>query len=488
MHRRGGRYYETDEPDPLKAARHYAWAGEHAQAIRLATSDVWALINQGQARALSRLLETFTAQQLDMEQWLQVNVARGQVYALFRESKQARESYQVALSQLETMPDTPHRHEFTARVCRGMGDLLRFEAPQEALAWLRRGLSELQGSNDLEEAGLLVDTGMVQMHLGHYPDAQSALEQGLARLPQVPGQLRSSALMTLGMVYFFQGDVERARAHTVQALDMSQQLQDHFQTASILRNMGPIKYAAGDWQGAISDMQHALVLAERLGSEQLKAGLEVNLGAAYINTGDDELAFNHLLNGFNLAHSNNLTRIELIAQIRLADLRIRRREWGAAETSLPAVEQMALDTDAKSELIAIYRVWAEIKLATGEQAAALAYIEKSVNLAEELNEDLDRGESLRVLGQLLLASGQRQQAMKKFEESLLLLNGNDPYESARTRVQLGLMLLSDTSPNQGTILLQESLSIFQALGAKRNQAELEDILRLRLTDKAETGS
>jgi ATP/maltotriose-dependent transcriptional regulator MalT len=82
MHRRAGQYYETDEPDALKAARHYQRAGEYARAADLATADVGALINRGQARALERLLEQIPTEQLDLPQRAAVATARGEVAAL----------------------------------------------------------------------------------------------------------------------------------------------------------------------------------------------------------------------------------------------------------------------------------------------------------------------------------------------------------------------------------------------------------------------
>jgi hypothetical protein len=130
MHRRAGEYYEAEEPDALRAALHLEAANEIERAVRLATADVSALINRGQARVLRPLPERFTAKQMDAQQWIEVNLARGQVYTLQGESSLARESYQAALSALATLPGSPAVQEIKARVCEGMGDLLRYESPR----------------------------------------------------------------------------------------------------------------------------------------------------------------------------------------------------------------------------------------------------------------------------------------------------------------------------------------------------------------------
>ena len=47
MHRRAGEYYENEEPDEQKAARHFEEAGDHKRAAQLATpSNIWSVIDQ----------------------------------------------------------------------------------------------------------------------------------------------------------------------------------------------------------------------------------------------------------------------------------------------------------------------------------------------------------------------------------------------------------------------------------------------------------
>ncbi|MCP4540072.1 MAG: CHAT domain-containing protein [Chloroflexi bacterium] len=45
MHRRAGEYYEIEEPDEQRAARHFELAGEHKRAAQLAKPDIWTLID-----------------------------------------------------------------------------------------------------------------------------------------------------------------------------------------------------------------------------------------------------------------------------------------------------------------------------------------------------------------------------------------------------------------------------------------------------------
>jgi ATP/maltotriose-dependent transcriptional regulator MalT len=477
MHRRAGEYYDLEQPDVFQAALHYERGGEYERAAHLATEGVSALINQGLVRPLRRLLERFDARQLGTEQWAKVCVGRGQVHAFLGDGQAARDSYAESLSQLATMPETPTVRELRARTCRGMGELLEDKAPQEALDWLRRGLDKLAGDGDTEEAGLHIKAGQIHMRVGSFSDALDVLQRGLEQLPEEPSQLRATALMNLGAVYFYQGDTERAKAYSQNALEISRQLHDYFQTAQILNNSGMIRYASGDWTGGIADFQQALAMAKRLGSEGNRNRIELNIGIAYAHTGDDETALNHLANSLNLARKINDRLIEIAAQGGLADLRIRLGEWEAAELALREAERLALEVGVKQVLPEIYSCWAELKLATGQEQAALDYSQRSIGLAREGNMDVQQGISLRVMGQILLASGQRGPALAAFEESLPLLDGQDSYEAARTKAQWGLALLHSANSDQGVILLKEARSAFQELGARRDVADLEGILQ-----------
>ena len=195
------------------------------------------------------------------------------MYALLGDSRWARASYEEALESLDRLPEpaagsgqgVPQVRELRARACRGMGDLVQYEAPREALDWLQRGLEALDGASVVEEATLYIKTSSVQIALGNYEAALSALERGLKLLPEGPSQLRARALANIGNVYFYRGDVEQGRAYTVEGLKISEQLHDYCQMVACLHNLGVINEITGDWTGAAGGYQQALVLAERLG-------------------------------------------------------------------------------------------------------------------------------------------------------------------------------------------------------------------------------
>ena len=476
MHRLAGTYYETEEPEILKAAIHYERAGKYTRSARLATEDVWSFINQGQLTALRQLLERFRAQQMDSQLWAAVNIARGEVYTFVREGQPARDSFQEALSSLATLEDSPEVYASRAQACRGMGELLEYEAPQDALEWLHRGLAELDGASNQEKATLLMEIGSVQNRLSEYAAAQEALENALDLLPEQPHWIRAGVLTNLGNVYFYQGDSERATEYTLQALEISQLLNDYYQMLLLQSNLGIDKQITGDWEGAVTDHRQALALATELGSISEQVRIESNLGLLYTNRGDDDLAMTRMVHAMELARGHNLKEQLVHILSNLADLQLRQGEPEATKPLLAEAERLALELDTKYQLPEIYRGWARVQLANGQPGAALMNAERSVNIARDLGLNLETGSSLRVLGQALLADGQTSPGIEALEQCLSLVD-NDPYETARAKMAWGRFLLSDTEQEQGRTLLQEARETFATLGAKRDLASVDEILQ-----------
>jgi tetratricopeptide (TPR) repeat protein len=506
MHRRAGEYYETEEPHVLRAARHFQEAREHGRAAQLATANIWTMINQGQARPLRHLLERFSAQQLDPVQWAALNIARGEIYMLTQETRLARESHEEALSRLAALPHTPSVRELQARACRLMGDLLIYESPQDALDWLHRGLAELAITSDtlpsdapspadlgqldgqpadlaeghMREEGAILHllAGSAHIYMGDYPEALHTVQTGLELLPEGPSQRRVTGLINLGVICGCRGDLERGKAFTLRAFEISQQLHDHFQMITILDNLGSFKCLDGDWEGAIADYQQGLVLAERLGSLAQRTRLALNLGSVYLRKGDHAGAGELFSASLDTARKSKLFKYVLTGLIDLADLHLHQGKPESAAPLLTEAEHLALEKNTRYQLPEIYRLWAKVQLAGGQSQAMLEYAERSVNLARDLQMPLEEGASLRTLGQGLLASERHQAALAAFEESLVLL-ANDPYQAARTKMQWGLALNPGES-EQGMSLLREARATFEALGAQRDLTEADDILeRLR---------
>jgi serine/threonine protein kinase/tetratricopeptide (TPR) repeat protein len=476
MHRRAGEFYESQAADALsalRAARHFQECGEYARALRLVTTDVWAIINQGQARTLRHVLDQFSEQQLDKPEWATVLWARGQVYALLGEAQIARTSYEAAFAQAQTLSDT---NELQARCCRGLGELLQDDAPQEALDWLRRGLETVQGIESVEKTALHIRIGRLLDYLGHHDQALVELQQGLKRLPPGPSRLHIAALGNLGNIYCTRGDTERGSAYYQEVLKTAQKLGDYWAMVEVSLNLGIELDIAGHWTEAMTQFRQALEQAEQLGSLRQQARALLSVGTTSIKQGDYESAKSNLSKCISIARSRNWKSLIIYANNSLVDICVYRSELEVAETRLSEAEQLAQATGVRDPLPETYRHWTLVRLAQGRPQEALAYAERSVSLAYELDSTADQGIGLRVHGLAQWANHQRGVALDSFEKSLATLADRDPYESARTQVEWAKCLRSEGNVERSTTLLQQAKSAFEKLGAQRDLADVDGLL------------
>jgi tetratricopeptide (TPR) repeat protein len=413
---------------------------------------------------------------LDVERWVAVLVALGAVYAHLGEHLLARQTNEEAYAALPDLSDSPHVRCLKARVCIGMGDSLRYDSPQGALEWVRRGLSDLAESDfPREAASLHILVASTQTTMGDYGAALEAAQQGLALAPSELRQLRADALIMLGTIYGYKGDIAQSNAYTQQALEICRRLHDSLRIVRILNNMGIDTSITGDWAGAVAYWQEALALSEQLGNLTLRIRLEMNLGQLSVNQGEDEAARAYLGSSLALARLNHLRELEIVSLGVLADLHLRRHEPDQARPLVAEVERLAGENSHKHWLQEAARYQAQIQLESGDAQAAQQAIQHALRLVRELSDTYEEGLASRVHGQVLRARGRPEAALAAFEQSLALL-ADDPYESARSQVQLGLALCDGGDMQRGHALFEDARAVFARLGARRDLAEVEALL------------
>jgi tetratricopeptide (TPR) repeat protein len=420
---------------------------------------------------------------LDRPQWIDINIARGDVYALLGEHVPAKESYDEALAQLAGQAPSSETLRREARICRCMGELLQDEAPQQAMAWLQRGMAAIAGlqAGSLpaaeEEAALYTRMGYVQLNIGEFDAALAAFDKALNLLPAGPSPLRARILGNLGLIYCSQGHAEPGMEFYREALALSEQFNDYWMMVGMWHNLGIEMEIAGDWPGAIAEYRKAQTWAEEIGSRRHQVELALSLGILFTKQGDDEAAFAQLTRSLELARRAQLNKHLIHILSSLADFHLRTPDVGAALPCLVEAHTLAQELEAEDQMPEIHRLWALARLAQGEPAAALAEAERSVVLARQLSLELEEGMSLRVVGQALHAAGQVEAAIPAFEQSLVKLAERDPYEAARTKVLLGSALHTSGNASRGTELLHEAENTFETLGTQLSNLTTEKVFQ-----------
>lgn len=475
LHQRAARYYQHEEPDMLRAARHFFYGDEPALAAALATAHTWMLISRGRARELLELLEQFASSQLDAANWGAVCAARGDCATLLGNGANARANYEAALAALAALPDVPATAERRAHVYHGLGQLLEREAPAEALTVLQRGLAELAGRGLPEEGLLHLRIGSVLIEVGELAEATTALEHSLRLLPATMERWRARTLANLGIVACMQGDLAGGRSFFDQALALYGQAHDYWGVVTVSNNLGNIDDLDGHWPEAERRFQEALELAQQLGSATHAAELELSLGNLQTRMGAFDIALAHLTHALELTHRHNLKIHQLYVQTSLAELRLRLGDREAAQRTLVAAEQLAGELQTRQQLAELARIRAELHLAHGQPGPAYAAANQALAVARELESPVDEGIAMRVLAAVLHATGKYSAAQELLAQSLSVLAEHDPYEAARTQLQQAALQAANGHGDQveSKALLHKARATFERLGARREHATAE---------------
>ncbi|CAG1010987.1 Regulatory protein AfsR [Anaerolineales bacterium] len=476
-HQRAGQHYKHDKRQfyLIDAIFHLQHGGEYEEAAQLAVSNTSIIIGRGQSRTLRSLLERFKAGQLSNEQSGAVHISLGQVCTLLGEEKKAQARFKQAIAQAGTLSRSSSKSLLLARAYRGMGDLLQRESPPDALKWLQRGLQQLSGRDAQLEADMRIKVGTILMDLQKYTSAQESVELGMKLLLRGPSQLRAAALLNLSEIHYRQGHTRKGQQLAYRALKISAQLRDDWMMLRLKINMGVNADIEGNWSDAVTAYQDALELATRLGDVNHLTMLRINLGLLRMNMGDYAIADDHLQKGLKLARSHDYLKVHLANLLcNIADLDLRQSQSQEAMPSLLEAEHLAKEMGLDHLLPEIYRSLAQVYLLQQELRKASTFANKSVKLAEEFGDAVEMGKSLRVLGQVQWANNQHKVALDSFERSLSLLADHDPYESARTKAELGQRLKVNDELDRSIALMQEARATFQKLGAERDLASLDN--------------
>lgn len=154
MHLRAAAYYRLHEVDDYKASLHFYNAGDHLHAAQILTGDIWSIINLGYREPVLILLDWLAAKKLPSPEWERVRIAQGIVNSYLRRTDAAQRAFEEAITSLEGMSELADAGELIGYACWGMADLLQYDHPQEALAWVKRGLArQTEGSDSILHAG-----------------------------------------------------------------------------------------------------------------------------------------------------------------------------------------------------------------------------------------------------------------------------------------------------------------------------------------------
>jgi len=476
LHLRAGDFYAEDEQALLHAGIHLERAGSMTESAQMATRDVSRIINQGEIRPLRTLLERFTGEQLSPKLWIEVNLAKGQVYVLQADPEKGEESLHEAIRHIETVEEEKDQRILKAKAYRGMGELIQRSAPPQALEWLEKGLDALGDTEPLEAAILHIRSGTIQFFLGQYEESFQSSQSGMNLLPEGPSQWRSRALIDMSSVNNVIGDFQQSINLTTEAIEICKQFSDPINQIPAVENLAIAKFSSGDIRGGFDTFNDAASLANQIGNEAALTQIEMNLGTAYLDTGEFEQAKAHLHTSLDLATRHDDKRTYLFALRNLIDLHVDQGEWEVAQQYLEKAEPLARELGDQHNLMTIFGLRCEVALADEDMERALDCANQRWQLAIELDEVVQQGNSQAFLGKTLAAMERYEEAFAAFEQSLVLIKDEHPYKMAVTKMMWGKALLAAKRLDGGIVMLIEAQGELRDLEEVFHVEQIDEIL------------
>lgn len=466
LHDRAALFYEEEEAF-LSSTQHYVAAENYHRAAQIACRDPWYFLNRGEGRAISSILEAFAQSDVTPDEWTLILITRADLYTAFQEYDRPKEIYYQARATLDMVTTPSLKELYAARIAYGMGTLLEYHAPEEALEWLEQGSTLSSTLSSYDQALLAIRMGSVLIGLGAFERAKAALEHGQTLLPPDAVLWRGHVLTNLGVLYASQGDAKRALEHYQQSLAIYQTFQHHWHILAVLQNMAIEHDLAGEWTTAMDEYQQVVTRAETVGSVLSQSSAQLAMGILSTKRGNYGQAHTYLDAALVLTSTHELTETRIACLSSKAHLLILEEKYEPAEHLLLEAERLEQERGGQDQLPEVYRNLASVYLATGQDALALETIEQSLQRGQDLDVSSEVGMTLRVKGQVLGRQGSHTAAETCFEESLALLSDTDPYEAALTQQAFGSYLLHlAPDKKQGRELMTTATQTLHDLGVR----------------------
>jgi predicted ATPase/DNA-binding CsgD family transcriptional regulator len=230
----------------------------------------------------------------------------------------------------------------------------------------------------------------------------------------------SLALMGLGHLALFAGDLDTARTRYSEALAVRRAVGNKRGTASALESLGDVAAQQGDYAQAIALCEESLALSREIGDNWGIVHALAGIADAAAHRGDYLRATALLEESLTLAQATCSRTIIAAVLGGLGELAAQQGEYDRAAALLDECLSICRELEHRAYLCAALtqRGYVACRQHDFEQAGAL--LEESLALARSLRNDECSCKALRALGRLALRQGEAGRARALLEESAAL--------------------------------------------------------------------
>jgi predicted ATPase/class 3 adenylate cyclase len=419
----------------------------------------------------------------------QVGLAQALKYAgKFEESANI---YETQINQLmEAMPPTSRdSHELEDLLLESLRELADIRAREGnldlAIQLLHKGLDLLgeegRQTHPYQWRRLVDRTAWVYFRQGKLEEAFYLADLALfdsANWQDEDPITLASLNNTLGGVYWTRTRHAEAIQSVERSLEIYKSLNYHWGMAIAYTNLGVLNFSTGKWPEAVASLEQADALRSEHGYTPERPTNLVNLGEILACMGDHERAREKLEASLAISRHLGMEIAEIYAKIALSRLATTESKLDEASAHLENASRLleSSQSEVDERRVQILIEEARIETQRGNFDAGLEPAQTACQIAVEYGFDVERNESLQVLGALYIGLGQFDQAQAHLEKSIdLSQNQNDRYHLGLTELTLGRMYIAWAAMDPLDALkkfksaqeaIDQAIDIFESLGAK----------------------
>ncbi len=373
------------------------------------------------------------------------------------------------LSRGETASPTQARQ--AAEIARRLGRVFERRGKyDEAMQWLESALREINrdvsSGQAVERVRIYLDIGWVHYRRGDLDEAQHwrarALEisEGLDYYAEM-----GSAYNGLAAVANLKGDWNNAIQFARRGLEVREMIGDLEGVSRSHTNLGGILFSVGRWDEALPHLERSLELKRRTGDAKFLAGAYSNLGYYHLHKGD--LARARELFELARRHAEKIrdTNATCLALNALAQAAMLENDFDGAAALLGSSIAQAQAAGAREALIESQWILADAELARGNVEEARRLAEQALEQAQQYGMKQSEASALRTLAGVEHRAHNLTTAESHLHRSLALFDElQNPFEAARTELELGLLYLDKHMWREARAQLHQSQATLERLG------------------------
>ncbi len=347
-----------------------------------------------------------------------------------------------------------------------------------ALSWLEKGFAALNDHASIEAAEMALIAGLINTRQGHYDEALRYCERSL-RVAQTLNDpaVRARTYNLMGIVDRRRGDSATAIERFSQALAQYEELQNVYGQATSHNLIANGHFMRDDWARSDRHYRQSLDLFTQIGDTYNQVLVNNNLGGIALKQARLEAALAYYQRAARLLEQTGGSLWVLGAlHMNTGHAHLRLQELSKADERLSTAQAYFEQVQQRDLLPELYGLMAETDWLQGKLDTAQSHGQRSLELAREMKMPREAGHTLRILGEIVRAEGQAEQAHAYFAEGYrTLAEAGDDYESAKVRLAQARLYAAQGQREPALQALAECEPVFIRLAIQPDQEEINTL-------------